>query len=309
MHASIYLVLDWMRFLRAVTAVGAAALMVGSAGCFRTTRLVNRTTAPDVYRSAPVEVLEREVSERDAKIKTLNASVLVTAKTGGGKTGKETTYTSVKGYIFLRRPRNLRVLLQAPVLGSAALDMVSNGETFTLMYATLGHGDKWVTGPNQVTTKSANGLENLRPPVFFDALLVPPVGEKQLVTLTESTRLLPSPDKKRTEIEEPDYDLTVSEIKSGNVLRTVRVVHISRVTMLPFQQDTYDEKGEIVTRTMYDKYQTINGVDFPSVVNIIRPIDQYELKVQITKLTLNEDLPDDQFKLDIPAGVTVQALK
>ena len=265
--------------------------------------------APDVYRSAPVEVIEKEVSDRDAAIKTLNASVLVTAKTGGGKTGKETTYTSVKGYIFLRRPRNLRVLLQAPVLGSRAVDMVSNGEDFTLFYATLGHGDKWVTGPNKVTTKSANGLENLRPPVFFDALLVPPVAQNQFVTMTESTRLLPSPGKKRVEIEEPDYDLTVSEVKSGNVLRTVRVVHISRVTMLPFQQDTYDEAGQVVTQTSYDHYQKFNGVDFPMLVDIVRPLDQYELKVQITKLTMNEDLPDDQFKLEIPAGATVQKLQ
>jgi hypothetical protein len=93
------------------------------------------------------------------------------------------------------------------------------------------------------------------------------------------------------------------------VLQTLRVIHISRVTMLPYEQDIYDDRGKIVTLATYDRYAKVNGVDFPMRIRIQRPLDEYSLKVEITKLTLNEPLEDDQFELKVPAGVTVQMVK
>jgi len=290
--------------------VALAVAVLGSAtGCLRSTKLVRKTQAPEMYRSAPVGVLEQEVSDRDAGIKTLRANVLITATTGGGRTGKETTYTSTKGYIFLRKPDSLRVILQVPILGSRLLDMVSKDGKFLLVYDVPGKGEFWKRGSNVVTEPSKNGLENLRPPVFFDSLLVPGVPKDEYVSLNESTRILPAPDKKRVDIEEPDYDLVISKVQSGNVLQTVRVIHISRVTMLPFQQDIYDDKGRVVTRASYDRYQKVNGVDFPMTITMERPLDQYSLKVELTKLLVNEELDDDQFELAPPSGVVVQEMK
>jgi outer membrane lipoprotein-sorting protein len=281
----------------------------GLTGCFRTTQIVQRTQAPDVYRSTSVENLEKIISDRDASIKTLNAAVLLIASTGGGKEGKVVTYTSFKGYIFVRKPRDLRVIMQLPVIGSRALDMVSNGDTFTLVHATGGHGDVWIQGSNTVTTPSKNGLENLRPPVFFDSLMVPGVSQDEFVSLTESTRVLAPASKHQPAIEEPDYDLAVVKKGAGNTLRLERLVHFSRVTLLPFEQDIYDDKGEAETIATYDKYQDFNGIQFPMLINIKRPLDEYVLKLQVTKLTLNQQLENDQFELKIPPGVTVQTMK
>jgi len=285
---------------------------MGLAGCFSSTRIVQQTQAPEMYRSASVETVAQVVQDRDAKLQTLSANVLITATTGGGRTGKETTYTPFKGYIFVRKPRDLRVLMQLPLVGSRALDMVSDQNGFTMMRAGLpGHPDLWMQGSNVVTKPSANGLENLRPPVFFDSLLVPGVGPDEVVTMHESTRLIQPTDKHKPVIEEPDYDLTVMK-KTGKqgVLQTERVIHISRVNMLPYQQDIFDDKGvQVVTSATYDKYQS-NGVeDFPTLINISRPIDQYSLKIEVTKLTLNQKLENDQFQLQIPAGVTVQKMQ
>lgn len=282
---------------------------VGLTGCFSTTQIVQRTQAPDVYRSTSVENLEKIISDRDTSIKTLNASVLLIASTGGGKEGKVVTYTSFKGYIFVRKPHDLRVIMLLPVLGSRALDMVSNGDTFTLMHATGGHGDVWIQGSNTVTTPSKNGLENLRPPVFFDSLLVPGVSADEYVSLSESERVLAPPSKHQPAIEEPDYDLAVLKKESGNALHLERLVHFSRVTLLPFQQDIYNDKGEAETIATYDKYQDFNGIQFPMLIDIKRPLDEYELKLQVTKLTLNQPLENDQFELKIPPGVTVQTMK
>jgi outer membrane lipoprotein-sorting protein len=284
-------------------------MAAGLTGCFSSTHLVQKTQAPETYLTAGVDQLEKVVSDRDAAIQTLNAQVLITASTGGAKEGKVTEYTSFRGYIFVRRPADLRVILQLPLLGSRALDMVSDGKTFTLVHATSGHGDVWMQGSNTVTKPSSNGLENLRPGVFLDSLLVPAVEPSEYVTLTESTRVVQPETRHHDAIEEPDYDLTVLKIKSGNVMQRERTIHISRVTMLPFQQDVYDDNGRIVTQAKYENYQPSSKVQFPMLITITRPLDEYSLKIVVTKLGLNEKLENDQFELKIPAGVVVKKME
>jgi outer membrane lipoprotein-sorting protein len=284
-------------------------MVAGLTGCTSTTRVVQKTQAPETYRTASVEQLEKEVSDRDDAIQTLNAQVLITASTGGAKEGKITEYTSLRGYIFVRRPADLRVILQLPLLGSRAMDMVSDGKTFTLVHANKTLGDVWMQGSNTVSKPSANGMENLRPAVFLDSLLVPAVQPKEYVTLTESTRVLQEETRHHDAIEEPDYDLSVLKVKNGNIMLRERTIHISRVSMLPFQQDVYDDEGRIVTQTTYANYQPSGQQQFPMVITIKRPLDEYSLKVEVTKVSLNQKLDDDQFELKIPAGVVVKKME
>jgi hypothetical protein len=112
--------------------------------------------------------------------------------------------------------------------------------------------------------------------------------------------------KHQPAIEEPDYLMAVLKKGEGNTLHLERLVHFSRITMLPFQQDIYDDNGQVVTSATYDKYQDFNGIQFPMLIDIRRPVDEYSLKLQVTKLTLNQVLANDQFELKIPSNVTVQ---
>ena len=285
------------------------AMTGGLTGCFSTTSRVLKTQEPTVFQTASVEQVEQQLSERDAAIKTLNAQVLITATTGGGKEGQVKEYTSFKGYIFVQKPAFLRVILQVPVFGSRALDMVSDGNTFTLMHATASQGDKWVQGTNKVTKPSKNGLENLRPTVFLDSLLLPGVPAGEFVTMTETSRVLHQDVHHKTESVEPDYDLSVLHTTSGNILQVQRVIHINRVTMLPYAQDIYDDSGEVVTQTTYENYQMYGGQQFPALITIRRPLDEYSLKIDVTKLALNEAFEADRFVLTIPPGTTVQKLQ
>ena len=279
--------------------------LTGLTGCFSSVHRVAKVQvqAPGTYRTADVATLEKELSDRDAGIKTLNASVLITASTGGEKTGKVKTYTSFQGYIFVQQPRNLRVLLKLPVLGSKALDMVSDGKTFTLV---IPPRSRAIVGSNEVTTPSKNGLENLRPGVFLDSLLVPGVSSDEYVVLTESTRTLAPARGRKDAIEEPDYDLAVLRVQSKNMLHLERIVHFSRLNLLPFQQDVYDEQGQVVTQALYENYETGDPESFPRLITIRRPLDQYELKIEVTKVTLNQVFESDQFELKIPTGFKVE---
>ncbi|SEG19471.1 protein of unknown function [Bryocella elongata] len=286
--------------------VAVMGVSLGLTGCFHTTRTVQKIQAPETFKSATVQELEQQVSERAAAMKTLSASVLLTLSTGGGKEGEVKTYTAFRGYIFVRQPADLRVILQLPVLGSRAMDMVSDGKMFTMI---IPPRNKAIVGTNVVTKPSENKMENLRPPVFLDSLLIHGIEADEFVSLTESTRTLPPQPKQKFLLQEPDYDLTVMKRREGNILSPTRVIHISRVTMLPYEQDIYDDKGRVETQAVYENYQDYNGQQFPARVTISRPLDEYSLQIDVTKLTINDELMDDQFvPPKIQPGMTVQRM-
>ena len=253
--------------------------------------------------------LDRLIHDLDARyesIQTMSATVEIVASTGGGKTGEVKEFPSFSGYIFLRKPQDLRVLLLVPVLRSKALDMVSDGKMFKLL---IPPRNKAIVGSNEVTTPSANGLENLRPYVFLDSLLVKGPKENEIISRTLETRIIEPTDKAKDLIEEPDYDLNVLGKPDGQVAHTDRVIHISRENLMPYRQDIYDASGQIVTRATYSNYQKYGTVDFPSRIVIERPLDQYVLTVTVTKATFNEKLDDDQFELKIPENVPIKQMK
>jgi outer membrane lipoprotein-sorting protein len=41
---------------------------------------------------------------------------------------------------------------------------------------------------------------------------------------------------------------------------------------------------------------------FPRAIRLERPHDDYKLDLQVTKITLNEEIPAERFKLEQPVG-------
>ncbi len=276
-------------------------------GCLTRTHLVRKARRADVVQDATLDQLVSRMNAADDSIQTMNASVEIAASTGGAHTGEIKEHTSLRGYIFLRKPQELRVLLQLPLIGSKALDMVSDGKTFKLLIG--GPKERAVVGTNEVTEPSPNGLENLRPFVFFDALLVKRLGPDQVVSLTQDVRVIEPADKKKDLIEEPDYDVAILAQPQGQTVHTERVVHISRTNLLPYQQDIYDASGRVATRATYSNYQSYGDIKFPNLIVITRPLDEYTLTLTITKIAFNEKLEDDQFELKIPDNIPIQHVK
>ena len=68
------------------------------------------------------------------------------------------------------------------------------------------------------------------------------------------------------------------------------------MNLLPFQQDVYDDEGQVVTRAVYANYQPAqDGQMQPHSITISRPLDQYTLQLDVTKLTVNPQFESDQF--------------
>ncbi len=282
------------------------ALLPALTGCLTVhTHRVVRTVVVDHVLDASLAKLVAQIGDSYKAVQSLNASVDITATTGGRHQGQVKEIPTFAGYIILRKPADLHVLMLVPVLRSRALEMTTDGKDFKLIIPSQ---SKAVVGSEDVVDPNKTGLETLRPGIIRDALLVPPVLPEEFVTLTENTRLMPPVTGRKETVEEPDYDLTVSRTKSGHELQTVRVIHISRVDLQPYEQDVYDPAGRIVTTVLYSKYQKFGDVQFPMSIFITRPIDEYTLKIDFSKLTLNPKIDDEQFVLKIPESYTIQKM-
>ncbi len=294
----------WLRRLPLLFAL--AALLPPLSGCLGTrTHSVRRTVLADHVLDATLNQLVVRIAAHNSAIQSLNASVDISATTGGARQGEVKEIPTFAGYLFLRKPADLHLLMLLPVVRSRALEMVSDGKTFKLL---IPPKNKAYEGADVAMNQSKSGLESMRPSIIRDALLVPPVEPDEYVTLTGNSRILPPIPGRKESIEEPDYDLTVSRIRVGHELETIRVIHISRVTLQPYQQDIYDPAGRIVTTTTYDKFQKSGDIVFPMSILISRPLDEYTLKLDFTKLTLNGKLDDEQFVLRIPESIPVQKM-
>jgi hypothetical protein len=292
--------------IRQALAVGLVGLTPALTGCLTHVRSVPKIRPAQVVYETTLDKLLQSVDQRYQAIQTFNASIELQATEGKGPQGKLIEHPSFSGYIFIRKPEDLRVLLRVPVLGSQALNLVSDGKTWTFW---IPHDNLAMTGTGAEPDPSEHGLRSLRPAVITDSLIIQGLGPDQIVSLTQDSRVLPDPSNKKDLIEEPDYELAILAQPQGKTERAIRVIHIGRSTLLPYQQDIYAPDGAIVTRAFYSEYQKFGDISYPTKIKIDRPRDQYSLTITILKLTLNQPLENDQFEIKIPEGVPVKVMK
>lgn len=275
-------------------------------GCLSHTRKLPKPKMPSVVLSADVQQLVSNINKQYDSIQTLNATVEFQASVGGEQKGKITDYTSVRGYVLLRKPEMLRVLGLVPVLNTRAFDLASDGKTFKLW---IPHENKAIVGTNTVSKPSAKPLENMRPYIFFDSLVIHGIGADKFLSLTTDTKTVLDPKRKQLLLE-PEYNLGVFRKDSNsNVLVPERVIHISRVDLLPNGEDIYDKDGNIQTQAVYGPYESFGDFRFPGSITIKRPLEEYQIVITFQKVVVNQPLPDDQFQLDVPKGTQIQSLQ
>ncbi len=292
---------------RARTGVSLALLLLLPLlnGCLWHTRRVAQAKMPANVLTAPPEQLVEEINKQYDAIDTLSATVTFTATEGGTLKGKQTTITPFSGYIRLRKPESLRVIGFLPVVHTRAFDMASDGNTFKLL---IPPKNKVVVGTNAITKPSPNALENMRPFIFFDSLLIQKIGPEDLLLVTTDSPTVMNPRTRKLEFQ-PEYLLTVLTRQGGSsVLLAKRVIHFSRLTLRPIEEDIYSADGQVQTQAIYGPRQTFGDVQFPGSVTIKWPLQEQQILITIEKLTLNEPLDDATFQLEIPQGTPVQKL-
>lgn len=284
-----------------------APLLLALTGCF-SVRSVNKVTIAPHLMDATLDQLLARMNAQYAAVQSFTAKASIASSAGGERSGEVKENPELTSYLILRKPADLHIIMLKPFVGGRAIETVSDGKNFKLFYST-GVKTGAYEGPDAPPTKPGkSGLESLRPNIIREALQVPAVQPNEYITETEDRRILTPAKGKQGAVLEPDYDISFLRERQPHVLETVRVVHISRVTLLPYRQDIYQD-GHIVTTVLYDNYQKFGEIDFPMSISITRPIDEYSLKITVNKITLNEKIDDEQFVLKFPDGVVVQKMQ
>jgi outer membrane lipoprotein-sorting protein len=291
--------------IRQAAAIGLLALTPALTGCLRHTRSVLKTRPPDIILSTSLDHLLDQVNQRNQTIQSMTATVHIIATTGGSQRGEVTQshkgevteYTPLSGYIVIGKPEQIRVIIELPYGVGQVLDMVSDGKTFKML---IPHKNCAITGSDVVTNTAQKGFYALRPPVILDSLMIQGRQDDQVVSMTQDSRTLRDPKTQKDVIEEPDYDIEFLSQPDGQVEHTLRVIHIGRSTLLPYRQDIYNADGKVETQADYSNYKKFGDISFPTKIVIQRLLDEYTLAITIDKVNFNQQLPPDQFELEIP---------
>lgn len=277
--------------------LGLATLSVLAGGC---PRVSTKTTVPKeqigVAKDATREELIEKFNALAASTKTLYATVDLRPTAGSKYSGVIEEYHEVKAFLLAKRPAEIRMIGQAPVVSKTIFDMTSDGQTFRVSLPTK---NKFLVGDVGVERNSAKPLENLRPQHLFDALLWPEIVKGEAVLFEEF-----NDETARF------YVLTV--LRGGYTTEIRRKIWFDRSDLSVARLQSYGPKGALLSDIRYSDWQptgvssgTGNDPVFPREIRIDRPHDDYRIDLQVTKLTLNDDLPEDRFQLAQPPNAEV----
>jgi hypothetical protein len=286
---------------RVKTCLLLATLAVISCGCGGGKVVTGHTVVkPAVVKDATREELLEAYNLTAHSTKTLNATVELKPTAGSKYSGVIDEYHEVKAFLLAARPAEIRVIGQAPVIGTTVFDMASDGETFRV---SIPSKKKFLVGPVAVERTSSKPIENLRPQHLLDALLWPEIRKEESVTMREF-----NDENARY------YVLTV--LRGGYQVEVLREIWFDRADLQVARMLTFGPKGLLLSDVRLADWlppdtaagQTTPGASstamasFPRTIRIDRPHDDYKLDLQVTKVTMNEEIPAERFKLEQPAG-------
>jgi hypothetical protein len=259
-----------------------------------TTKVVPPATRSIIKEASQDELLER-YNDYVRNVKSVNATVELKTTTGSKYTGVIDEYHEVKAFLLAERPAEIRMIGQVPVVGKTIFDMASDGENFEL---SIPPKSKFVEGSVALERAGAKPIENLRPQHLFEALLWPAVRKEEMVLFEEA--------------DDQDgryYVLTV--LRGGYKTEILRKIWFDRTDLNVSRYESYGPKGALLSDVHYGDWQPVTSdapggnLQYPRMIRIERPRDEYQLDMNVSKVTLNETLETARFRLQPPAGVEV----
>jgi len=295
----------YMRRTRPFCALALAVLVLPTTGClFRTRPVEERYSKAPLLESSQQGLIDK-LDQQAQKLRSIQATVDIDTSAGGVKKGHVTDYKEIRGYVLARKPAMLHMIGLMPIVRTKAFDMVSNGDEFKLW---IPPKNRFVVGSNQIQlAKPDQPMENIRPQNIYDALLIQPIDPRtELAVLENNYEILH--DAKGHTILQQDYELVVIRKRGESNAVLARKIAFSRTDLQPTRQYIYDDQGTMVTDARYAEYKEYDGVSYPSRIEIFRPQEEYDIKLNILKLEVNKPLSDDQFVLEQPPGAEVVRL-
>lgn len=266
----------------------AAALLGGCASRIR--RVVAPAGVPKPALTASKRELVGRYNQQAGAVRSLNAAVRLKAEIGSAFTGAIKEYRQISAFVLAERPNFLRMVGQAPVVGTDIFDMASNGETFHMYVPSK---RKFLVGPARLERTAKKSIENLRPQPIFDALIWPKIAANEPVVLEEENR------------EQPPAEYYVLDVlrHAGAGLAMDRRIWFDRSDLRVSRVEIYGPGGRLDSDNRYANWSKRDGkTAFPGSVSVLKPHENYRLKIEIRRVKLNGKIPTDRFVLKQPEG-------
>lgn len=281
-------------------AIFAVFAAMASSGCLFRSHDVPPAPAPIALKNATKAELLSYINTEATKIQTMYAVLDIDTAVGGARKGKVTEYQRIGGFVWLRKPAMLRMQGLLPIIHSRAFDMVSDGQEFKLW---IPPKNRFIVGHNEMAAPDPeHPLENLRPQVIYDALLLREINNDEATLLDNSGQTIAG-DKGRN-YEEPAYIIDVIRGQWPNVSLSRKII-FSRIDLLPNRQLLYDGSGRIVTDVRYSNYKDFDTARLPAHIEIWRPEEEYDITLTVETMDVNRPIGDDKFVLERTQGVQV----
>jgi outer membrane lipoprotein-sorting protein len=259
-------------------------LAAGCGGIKKTTRVPVAELRPSLEATAD-QLVER-YNQQARAVRSLNAGVELSPVTGSQYTGVIEDYHDVSGFILAQKPASIRMIGQAPVVAKNIFDMVSDGETFRIFIPSK---NKFVVGPTKLERPSKQPIENLRPQHLLDALFWRELPAGRTILIEEFDAM-------------PQRYYILTQVREADGPEIDRKIWFDRADLNIARMQIFGARGRIVADIRYADWQPAGELRYPRHVWLVRPHDDYQLEVRITKLTLNEDIAADRFRLEQPPG-------
>jgi len=268
------------------------------ASCFvqhRTVAPPGKVTNRSLITATREQLIDR-IHEAFDPIQSFKMRADMSASVGKLYGGELTDYATVRTDVLFRRPDDIRVLGLDPVVHSSTIfDMVSTGPDFRVYIPSK---SRFIEGDNNAPPSSTNKMENLRPSAFLNSMMIVPPGPADRTMLEDDT------DETKA-----IYILFVVG-GSGADLDLIRAVYFDRYTLVIVRQKTFAPSGAIVSETRYSDWKQYGQIFYPSVIQIRRPVDGYEVTMTVIDMTMNPpDVTPQKFVLAQPPGTQVTTLK
>ena len=239
------------------------------------------------------ELLER-YNQIASGVNTVNSTVELKTTAGSKYSGLIQEYHEVKAFLLAARPANVRMVGQAPVIGKTIFDMASDGNEFRVWLPTK---NKFLVGEVALERTSEKPLENLRPQHLLDALLWQGIRKEETVLQEEFN-------------DETGRYYVLTQLRGGRTLEVYRKIWFDRADLNVARLQFFGPRGVLLSDVHYSDWQPLTDAplpasgptQFPRVLHIDRPHDDYKLDMQITKVVLNSELETARFQLPQPAG-------
>jgi len=266
-------------------------LLMVQASCVKKTIVVPQEQRLLPAKNATRSELLQGLQIKGKQIETLKGTVSLDLSRGGAKSGVLDQYRQTRGYVIVERPSEIRIQVQLPIVLTTVAIMVSDGQQYRL---SIPIKNQFAVQDVNAPVNPKNSLSNLRPQIFLDGLFVditPHLNKPTVKSLFEETI-----------VGIRSYYVFSFFETAGPEPELLEKIWIDRTDLQVSRKQVYGKEGRLETDVDYENYHNQDGIPFPQVVLIHRPLEDFTVKMTFQQTTMNEKLDAKVFDLPRPEG-------